>query len=133
MRKILPVHLAYIGWGVLTGAISGLLGIGGGSLLLPVIHLIYKRDMQVAIGTTLMAIMLGTMSGAIRHATFGNVDWVMAITLGVGAIAGASLIGAPLAEALPSSLLSKLFGGFLCFVGLNMLGVFSWARALLHH
>ncbi len=130
MHRLSATYAGYVGWGLLMGGLSGLLGIGGGSLILPIVHLIYGLDMQAAIGTTLTAMVVGSAAGAVRHATYGNVNWGMAAALGVGALAGASLIGAPLAEALPSDLLKKLFGAFLCLVGLQMLGLFSWMAGL---
>lgn len=123
-------HFGYLLWGLLMGSLSGLLGIGGGSLILPVVYLVYGRSMHVAIGTTLAAMVVGSLAGAVRHAAYGNMDWPMAVAMGIGAVIGASLIGAPLAEALPSSVLSKLFGLLLCIIGLEMMGVFGWAGRL---
>jgi uncharacterized membrane protein YfcA len=130
MHRISIAHLGYLLWGLLMGCLSGLLGIGGGSLILPVVHLVYKRSMQVAIGTTLAAMVVGSLAGAVRHATYGNVEWPMAVGMGLGAVVGASLVGAPLAEVLPSNLLSKLFGLFLCLIGLHMMGLFGWVGRL---
>ncbi|MCX7597483.1 MAG: sulfite exporter TauE/SafE family protein [Armatimonadetes bacterium] len=130
MHKVPVTQLGYLFWGVLMGGLSGLLGIGGGSLILPVVHLVYGRSMHLAIGTTLAAMVVGSLSGAVRHATYGNVDWPMAIAMGIGAILGASLLGAPLAEVLPSNVLSKLFGLFLCLIGLQMMGLFGWVGRL---
>lgn len=130
MHRISITHFGYLLWGVVMGSFSGLLGIGGGSLILPVVYLVYRRSMHVAIGTTLAAMVVGSLAGAVRHATYGNVDLPMAVAMGVGAIVGASLVGAPLAEVLPSNLLSKLFGLFLCLIGLQMMGLFGWVGRL---
>lgn len=130
MHKFSVGHLGFLFWGVMMGSLSGLLGIGGGSLILPVVYLVYGRTMHMAIGTTLAAMVVGSLAGAVRHATYGNVDWPMAVLMGVGAVVGASLVGAPLAEILPSSVLSKLFGLFLCLIGLHMMGLFGWVGRL---
>lgn len=130
MHKIPVAQFGYLLWGVVMGSFSGLLGIGGGSLILPVVYLVYGRTMHVAIGTTLAAMVVGSLAGAVRHATYGNVDWPMAVVMGLGAVVGASLVGAPLAEILPSGVLSRLFGLSLCLIGLHMMGLFGWVGRL---
>jgi hypothetical protein len=131
--KFLPtVALGYLFWGVLMGTLSACLGIGGGVLITPAIFLLYGKTMQVAVGTTLAAMVLGSFAGAARHASYGNVDWPMALGLGVGAALGATLIGAPLAQRIPSDLLARAFGVVMCLFGLHMMGVFVALSRLLH-
>ena len=132
MKFLSPLALGYIGLGVLMGTLSACLGIGGGVLITPAIFFFYGKTMQVAVGTTLAAMVLGSLAGAARHASYGNVDWPMAIGLGVGAAVGASLIGAPLAQKIPSDILARVFGVVMCLFGLHMMGAFTAIARLFH-
>jgi uncharacterized membrane protein YfcA len=127
MTQSLVLQLVYCGLiGVVVGLMSALLGIGGGVLMVPVLHLLFGKDMQTAVGTSLAAMVLGSVAGAARHAGFQNIDWVMAAALGAGAVVGAYAIGAPLAEALSSEALRRIFGVLMLVFGLRMLGLFEF-------
>jgi uncharacterized membrane protein YfcA len=133
VRFFSTATLGYLGLGVLMGALSACLGIGGGVLITPAIFLLYGKSMQVAVGTSLAAMVFGSLAGAARHASFGNVDWPIAIGIGVGAVLGAALIGAPLAQKIPSAVLAKVFGVVMCAFGLRMIGVYSLIGRAFHH
>jgi hypothetical protein len=127
-----PVALGYVFFGVLMGSLSACLGIGGGVLITPAIFFFYGKTMQVAVGTTLAAMVLGSLAGAARHATYGNVDYPMALGLGIGAAIGAVCIGAPLAQRIPSDVLARIFGVVMCLFGLHMMGAFTALVRLFH-
>jgi uncharacterized membrane protein YfcA len=129
-RQVIALLAGAVGFGLVTGFLSGLLGVGGGIIMVPLLHLVYGREMQVAVGTSLAAMVAGALAGMVRHAGFGNVDWPLAAGLGIGTLLGAYLLGAPLAEAIPSELLRRLFGGLMCLVGLHMVGLFDWLAKL---
>lgn len=133
MKFFSTATLGYLGLGVCMGTLSACLGIGGGVIITPAIFLIYRKSMQVAVGTSLAAMVFGSLAGAARHASFGNVDWPIAIGIGVGALLGAALIGAPLAEKIPSAVLAKIFGFVMCIFGLRMIGVYSLIGHAFHH
>jgi len=126
MRLPSPTTIAYIAIGLVTGFASGLLGIGGGVIMVPAIHLLFHKTMQVAVGTSLAVIVVGSVAATVRHAGMGNVDWQIALGLGIGSIVGAYFLGPPLAEILPSDVLRKIFGVVMCLFGLRMMGVFQW-------
>ncbi len=117
---VLPI-IAGAAVGLLTGTLSGLLGIGGGVIMVPVLHLAFSKPMQIAVGTSLAAMVLGALAGAVRHASYGNIDWLVALGLALGTVTGAYCIGAPLCEALPSATLRKIFGVVMCLFGLRMI------------
>lgn len=122
---------AYIGVGATVGVISGLFGIGGGILMVPAIVFIWSREMQTAVGTSLAVMVPTALAGVLRHhLSFANVDFKLAAALAAGAIVGTTLIGAPLAEALPGETLKKLFGVLMVIAGLKMAGVFDYLWAL---
>ncbi len=129
--KVIALNIGlYALIGLVVGLMSALLGIGGGVLMVPVLHLAFGKDMQTAVGTSLAAMVLGSLAGAARHAGFANIDWTLAAGLGAGAVVGAYAVGAPLAEALPSDVLRKAFGILMLVFGLRMIGVFEWVAAL---
>ncbi|HEY3398125.1 MAG TPA: sulfite exporter TauE/SafE family protein [Armatimonadota bacterium] len=124
------VILPGLGIGVIVGMASGLLGIGGGILMVPALVYLWKHNMQMAVGTSLAVMIPSTIAGTLRHSSFGNVDWPVAIMLGVGAMAGAYFLGAPLAEHIPSDMLKKIFGVVMALFGLQMVGAFDWIGGL---
>jgi len=120
----------YLGAGTVTGFISGLFGIGGGILMVPLIVFAWSKEMQVAVGTSLAVMIPTALAGTIRHQAYGNVDFKLAGALAAGAIMGSFFMGAPLAEYLPAETLKKAFGVLMCLVGLKMTGLFDYLLAL---
>jgi len=82
--------------GVAAGGLSGLLGIGGGLLLVPVFVGVIRLPLKVALGTSLACVGVLAIPGTITHTILGHVDWTYAIPLAIGVIPGAQL-GAVLA------------------------------------
>jgi uncharacterized protein len=127
----LVIKLAqYLIVGIAVGTLSGLLGVGGGILMVPLIMLIWKHNVKVAIGTSLATMIPTAFAGSIKHFTLGNVDLNLAAFLAVGAILGTIFIGAPLANHLPAETLKKVFGVFMVVSGLQMAGSFTWLAGL---
>ena len=81
--------------GILAGIFGGLIGTGGCSIMLPILtFVIYHGDptmLPVAIGTTLVAVVFTTISGAIGHLKIKNLDIQTTIDLSVGGIPGVIL------------------------------------------
>lgn len=122
---------AFLGVGVLVGAMSGLFGIGGGVLMVPAIMYIWHREPKIAVATSLAVIIPGAIAGVARHHfTYGVVDWRIAAGLAVGTIVGSYVIGAPLANYLPGEILEKAFGVLLVVSGLKMSGAFGFIGGL---
>jgi uncharacterized protein len=117
--------LQYLGVGLAVGALSGLLGVGGGIIMVPMIIYLWKTDMKVAVGTSLATMILTAAAGSLKHFTLGNVNVNLALCLAVGAVLGTVFIGAPLANVLPDATLKKVFAGFMILTALQMLGVFD--------
>ncbi|HEY1091872.1 MAG TPA: sulfite exporter TauE/SafE family protein [Burkholderiaceae bacterium] len=72
------------GFGV--GAIVGLTGVGGGSLMTPLLLSVFKLNPAVAIGTDLWFAALTKVSGAVTHARFGHVRWDITRRLLLGSV-----------------------------------------------
>jgi uncharacterized protein len=93
--------------GVLAGVLSGLFGVGGGILFVPILTWIGLTQVH-AEASSLLAIIPTVIVGVWRHQQYGNVRWRPAAVLGVASIA-ATVGGAQLAISLPESTLRKLF------------------------
>jgi len=112
---------ALIGVGILAGMTSGLIGIGGGIIIVPVLVIFFRFSQQMAQGTTL-ALMVPPL-GAFAAWTYyrqGYVDIRTAVLICFGFVAG-SILGADLALRLPAELLTRTFGAILVAIGLKML------------
>ncbi len=101
----------YLAFGVITGVLSGLFGLGGGFLVVPMLALA-GAPMAVAVGTSLVYVAVIGLSGAISHLRLGNVDrrFVALVAIPAALIAPA---GALVATRLPDAGLAIAFGVFL--------------------
>lgn len=122
---------SYLAVGLLVGTFSGLFGVGGGIIMVPLMILIWKLDMKMAIGTSLAAMVPTALFGSIRHYGLRNVDLSLAACLSVGAILGTVFIGAPLVKVLPAELLKRMFGIVMLVSGLEWSGLLPWLKGLL--
>ena len=82
-------HLAIIG--VAAGALSGLLGIGGGILMVPAFSAWVGLPLKETIATSLACVGIFAIPGTITHAIQHDIDWTYAIALAVGVIPGARI------------------------------------------
>ena len=105
--------------GILGGLASGLFGVGGGLIFVPLLILMRGIDPHVAIGTSLAAIVPTAVVGACRHFNSGMIDWKTGLLLVLFAAIGA-WIGAGLSIRLDTVMLRKLFAVFLLAVSFKM-------------
>jgi len=103
--------------GLLAGAFGALLGLGGGVLIVPMLVAILKLSQHEAHGTSLVAVSLTAIVGAIAYALGGSVDWTAAFLLAVTAVLFARL-GARFTRRLKGRSLRKIFGVFLLITAL---------------
>jgi uncharacterized membrane protein YfcA len=103
--------------GVAAGFVSGLLGIGGGIVMVPLMAGWLGMPLKRALGTSLAAIAALVIPGTIVHAINGNVDWTIFAAVAVGAVPGAR-IGANVALGTRERTLRLLVGSFLLVVSL---------------
>ena len=97
--------------GALAGVMAGLLGIGGGMLIVPVLAILLERQgisqdvlLQSAIGTALATIMFTSLSSMLAHHRRGAVQWKLFRKLTPGIIVG-GLAGAAVADYMPGAVL----------------------------
>lgn len=81
--------------GAVAGLYSGLLGLGGGFVIVPLLSRWLGFPFKRAIGTSLVAVAFLAVPGTLAHAALGHVDWRMALGLAIGGVPGA-VIGARL-------------------------------------
>jgi hypothetical protein len=84
-----PVILLLIG--TASGFVSGLLGVGGGVILVPVLTVVLRFPVKTALGTSLAVVAAQSIPGTITHALIGNIDWAIVGGLVLGVIPGARL------------------------------------------
>ncbi len=104
--------LAYAGIGAVGGLLSGLFGVGGGVVIVPLLVLALGVDQRRAAGISVAAILPTAIVGAVTYASAGKVDWVAGALLAVGVIGGAQ-IGSYLLSRLPITTLRWIFTFFL--------------------
>ncbi|MFV0373733.1 sulfite exporter TauE/SafE family protein [Microbacterium sp.] len=107
--------LICIGVGLMAGLLSGLFGVGGGTVIVPLLVLILGFDQRLAAGTSLGAIVPTATIGVISYAMSGSVAWIPALILAAGAVVGAQ-VGTWLLARLSQQILRWGFVGFLVIV-----------------
>jgi len=98
--------------GTLAGVFSGLFGVGGGTVIVPLLILWLGYDERSATGTSLAAIIFIAGFGAATQGLYRNVHLLDAALIGVPAIAGV-LIGTWLQQRLPTRTISLMFAALL--------------------
>ena len=109
----IPVMLVI---GAASGVISGLLGVGGGSVLVPSLVLVTGFTQQLAQGTSLAVILPSSSAGAMAHARLGHVRSRALPAILLGTLFG-SWAGAAGALAIPGQTLRIIFSAVLLFMG----------------
>ena len=115
-RKISSgVALSFFG-----GLSAGLLGIGGGSLLVPIMVLAMKMPMHTAVATSMFTMIFTSTSGVMQHFRQGNIVFEYVLPLVLGTIFGAQL-GAYTSKKISSGNLRTIFGIVLVIVSIRMI------------
>jgi hypothetical protein len=102
------------------GAFSGLFGVGGGTVIVPLLIFWLTYGEREATGTSLAAIAVIAMLAVIGHGAYGNVDVLKGVFVGVPAVAGV-VAGTALQQRLPERAVSLLFAALLVGIALELL------------
>ena len=116
-RRGLDAQLVAIG--VVGGLLSGLLGIGGGVIMVPLLVLWAGFGQRDAHALSLGAIIPISVAGIVTFGIAGRVQWLDAVALALGAVAGAR-IGAALLARIDERALKVVFGCFLLAAAVTM-------------
>ena len=116
MRRTL--QLAAIG--TAAGAFSGLFGVGGGTIIVPLLILWLGFGDREATGTSMAAIIVIAAYAVILQATYGNVEPANAALVGIPAVGGV-LAGTALQQRLPERAISGLFAVLLAVIAVELI------------
>lgn len=105
--------------GLVAGIFSTLFGVGGGTVVVPLLVLMLRYDTKVATATSLAGIIITASVGVIAHATLGHVEWGYALLIGLPAIAGL-FIGLWIKGRMSVANLTLAFSGLLVLVAVWM-------------
>lgn len=127
----------YLLWGIPVGLVSGLAGIGGGVVLVPILTVVFLYPMHRAVATSTIVMLAAATGGLATYMVFGQgvaglpagsigyVDVLQAVVLAAASIPTAQ-VGAVLSHRLPALLLKGLFVLLTTYIGLRMIGVFAF-------
>ena len=118
-KKRTPTYELLI-YGVGIGAVTGLLGAGGGFLIIPALVFLVGLDMKKAIGTSLLIIALNSLIGFTGDIGHYEIDWKLLGTVTTLAIAGI-FIGGYIGKSIPGNKLKKGFGWFVLIMGIYII------------
>jgi uncharacterized protein len=112
--------IVYIVLGLFAGSVSGIIGIGGGVIIVPALVIFFGFSQHLAQGTTLALLIppIGLLA-AYTYYQKGFIDFYAALFICLGFFIG-GLIGAKISVSLPTTILQKIFGGFVIIIGIYM-------------
>ena len=105
--------------GLVGGVMSGLFGVGGGIVFVPVLALGLGLSQLDAEATSLLAILPTVVAGAVSQQRYGNVRWRAGLIVGLAGIVGVEA-GVFVARALPEDALRRLFGVLMIAVAVQV-------------
>ena len=118
--------LTLVVMGGLAGVMAGLLGIGGGALIVPVLAFVFEAQrvnpdiiMQVALGTSMATIVFTALSSVLVHHRRGAVNWSIFRNITPGIVIG-SFVGAAIVHVLASRTLRIMFVVFMFLLAIQM-------------
>lgn len=118
---------AYLLLGAVAGFFAGLLGVGGGAIMVPVLALLFAAQgfpaehlMHLALGTSMAAIVFTSVSSLRAHHAHGAVRWPIVKSIAPGILLG-TFAGAQFASLIPTRPLAIFFTAFMSYVAFQML------------
>lgn len=124
---MIGLFILYLALGAFAGILAGLLGIGGGLVIVPMLTFAFTAQgiphehiLHMALGTSMMSIIFTSISSFRAHNKRGAVRWDVFWRITPGIIVG-SFAGAWVASMLPTDTLKVIFGVFLYYVSFQMI------------
>ncbi|BCS90120.1 sulfite exporter TauE/SafE family protein [Pseudodesulfovibrio sediminis] len=124
---MITTYLLYIVLGAFAGVLAGLLGIGGGLVIVPMLNIAFELQdfpmehiQHIALGTSMATIIFTSLSSMRAHHKRGAINYSAFWRLTPGIIVG-TYLGAWVAALLPTGFLKAFFGFFLYYVATQML------------
>lgn len=106
--------------GIFIGAITGLIGAGGGFLIIPALVNLLKMPMKTAIGTSLLIIAINSLSGFLFSLHHSSIHWSFLLSIAAIAVLGI-LIGSAASARIDGKKLKPAFGWFVLVTGIYIL------------
>ena len=114
------VILSLLVIGILAGVLSGLIGVGGGVIMIPLLVFVLGYSQHSAQGTSLAVLAIPvTFLAAYNYYTEGYINWKFALIIAVGFVVG-GYFGSKLAISINQSMLKKIFGVILLIAAFKM-------------
>jgi uncharacterized membrane protein YfcA len=117
----------YVALGALAGFFAGLLGVGGGGIMVPILAMMFAAQgfpaghlMHVALGTSMATIVFTSISSMRAHHRHGAVIWPIVRAIAPGIVVG-TVLGAQVAGRVPTRPLAIFFAAFITYVALQMI------------
>jgi len=130
-------YLTYVFLGIIFGFITGLIGIGGGVLMVPLMVIFLNYHMHEAVGTSTAVMIFTSLGGAVAYMAYGlNATGLPPYSIGYVnllqwiLLAGTSVpfaqVGAHIAHKINPKSLKWVFIAVMVYMGLKMIGLFSY-------
>jgi len=112
-----PIVLIFIGFAI--GILSGMLGVGGGVFMVPIMVTYLGISQHSAHATSLAVVIPTAIAASLIYGMNSQVNIHIALYLTIGSVTGA-ILGAQIMKSLPAHQLKRLFGIMLVLVGIKM-------------
>ncbi len=119
--------LAYLALGGFVGFFAGLLGVGGGGIMVPMLTTLFAAQgvprehlVHLALGTSMAAIVMTSLSSLRAHHKHGAVRWDIVKGIAPGVLAG-TFAGTFVASRVPTAPLAVFFASFMAYVSVQMI------------
>lgn len=116
MRK----YIKFVLIGLVTGLANGLFGSGGGTIAVPAMVLLLKKEEHIAHATAIAVILPLTVVSAMLYISNNFINWGLAVKVIMGGVVG-GYIGAKLLDRCPSHILRKIFALFMISAAIRMI------------
>ncbi|GGC88013.1 UPF0721 transmembrane protein YunE [Thalassobacillus devorans] len=116
-RVHIPIGISF---SFLVGILSGLFGIGGGALMVPLMLIVFRFPPSIAVATSMLLVLLFAATGSIAHMVQGNVEWLYTAALIPGAWIGARF-GVWISTRLNEKTIVIIFRLFIFLVGVRLI------------
>jgi len=129
--------LCYVLWGLVVGIVSGVFGVGGGVIMVPLMVIVMNFDIHKAIGTSMAVIIFTSIGGMLSYMihglnivglpqySVGYINILQLIVLGCVSIPMAQ-VGAITVHKLPAREIKYIFIILMVYIALRMMGIFEW-------
>jgi len=119
--------LPYLALGAVAGIFAGLLGVGGGAIMVPILAMLFaargfpaEHLVHMALGTSMAAIVFTSIASLGAHHRHGAVSWPVVRSITPGILAG-TLVGARVAARIPAKPLAVFFACFVTYAAVQMI------------